>query len=97
MSHYALVTMVVKDNEKLSQYLAVGGPAVAKHGGRPIAGGPAAEALQQPHGVTRGVVLEFAKAENIQAWLDDPELADVHALRDAAAEMEDRLEGIAAE
>jgi uncharacterized protein (DUF1330 family) len=87
MSHYALVTMVIKNDEKLAQYLAVGGPAVAKHSGRPIAGGPAAEALQQPHGTTRGVVLEFPAADNIAAWLHDPELADVHALRDAAADV----------
>ncbi|MEP0942108.1 MAG: DUF1330 domain-containing protein [Rhizobiaceae bacterium] len=87
MSHYAIVTMVVKDDQKLAQYLAVGGPAVAKHGGKPIAGGPAAEALQQPHGVTRGVVLEFPQAEHVTQWLDDPELADVHALRDAAADV----------
>ena len=87
MSHYALVTMVIKDDEKLAQYLAVGGPAVAKHGGKPIAGGPASAALQQPHGTTRGVVLEFDAPEQINAWLEDPELADVHALRDAATDV----------
>ena len=87
MSHYALVTMVIKNEEKLAQYLAVGGPAVAKHGGAPIAGGPAALALQEPHGTTRGVVIKFPASENITQWLDDPELSDVHALRDAAADV----------
>ncbi len=33
-----VVTLVVKDTEKLNQYLAVGGPAVAKHSGKPVAG-----------------------------------------------------------
>lgn len=87
MTHYALVTMVVKDSEKLKQYLSVGGPAVAKHGGKPIAGGPDAMALQEPHGPTRGVVLSFPKSENLTQWLDDPDLADVHALRNEAADV----------
>ncbi len=60
MTHYALVTLVVKDQDKLVEYLAVGGPAVAKHQGKAIAGGPNAEALQQPHGPTKGVVLPIS-------------------------------------
>lgn len=87
MTHYAIVTLVVKDAEKLADYLAVGGPAVAKHDGRAMAGGPTTEALQQPHGPTKGVVLEFPSAEHITAWLEDEELAEVHALRDAAADV----------
>ena len=87
MTHYTLVTMVVKDAEKLNQYLAVGGPAIAKHSGKPVAGGPKAVALQEPHGPTRGVVLAFPSPENVTQWLEDPELADVHALREAAADV----------
>ncbi|MEM9574297.1 MAG: DUF1330 domain-containing protein [Pseudomonadota bacterium] len=87
MTHYALVTMVVKDKEKLGQYLAVGGPAVAKHSGKPIAGGPETLSLQEPHGPTRGVVLAFPSPDNVTQWLEDPELADVHALRNAAADV----------
>ena len=87
MTHYAIVTMVVNDGEKLKEYQAVGGPAVAKHGGRPIAGGPETEAIQSFQSPVKGVVLEFPSAENITEWLDDPELADVHALRNAAADV----------
>lgn len=87
MTHYALVTLVVKDAEKLAEYYAVGGPAVAKHKGKPIAGGPGTMALQQPHGPTKGVVLQFPSADHITQWLEDPELAEVHALRDAAADV----------
>ena len=87
MTHYAIVTLVVKDAEKLAEYLAVGGPAVAKHGGKPIAGGPQTTALQAPFGSTRGVVLEFPTADHIRQWLEDPELKDVHALRDAGADV----------
>ncbi len=87
MTHYALVTLVVKDPAKFVEYQAVGGPAVAKHGGKPIAGGPETRALQHPHGPTKGVVLAFPSEGHIAAWLGDPELAEVHALRDAAAEV----------
>lgn len=87
MSHFAIVTLVVKDAQKLADYLAVGGPAVAKHGGKPVAGGPETKSLQEPHGPTRGVVLEFPSAANIDEWLDDPELADVHDLRNEAADV----------
>lgn len=79
--------MAIKDAEKLGEYLAVGGPAVAKHEGKPIAGGPNAVALQQPHGPIKGVVLQFPSEHHISAWLDDPELVNVHALRNAAADV----------
>ncbi|MGH1480672.1 MAG: DUF1330 domain-containing protein [Geminicoccales bacterium] len=87
MTHYAIVTLVVKDPAKLSEYQAVGGPAVAKHGGKAIAGGAKTQALQQPHGPTMGVVLIFPSEGHISAWLEDPELAEVHALRNAAADV----------
>ena len=87
MTHYALVTLVVKDAEKLAAYQAVGGPAVAQHEGKAIAGGPQTVALQNPHGPTKGVVLQFPTAEHITNWLEDPELAEVHAMRDAAADV----------
>lgn len=87
MTHYALITLVVKDTEKLSAYQAVGGPAVAKHGGKPIAGGPDTMPLQNPHGPTKGVVLQFPSPEHITQWLEDPELAEIHALRNEAADV----------
>ncbi|WP_424983602.1 DUF1330 domain-containing protein [Maritalea sp. S77] len=86
MAHYALITLVVKDQEKLAAYLKVGGPAVAKHEGKAIAGGPGSLSLQTPHGETRGVVLEFPTPDHLTAWLQDPELAEVHALRNAGAD-----------
>ncbi len=87
MSRFAIVTMVVKDAAKLAEYYAVGGQAVAKHSGKIVAGGPDANALQEPHGPTKGVILEFPTAEHITAWLNDPELVDVHALREEAADV----------
>ena len=87
MAHYVSVTLVVKDQQKLEDYFKVGGPAVAKHGGKPFAGGPETKVLQQANHPTRGVVLEFSTAQQVEDWLNDPELAEVHALRDAAADV----------
>ena len=87
MTHYAIVTLVVKDEQKLIEYQAVGGSAVAKHGGKPIAGGANTKALSEPHGPTKGVVLSFPNEQNIQDWLDDPDLKPIHQLREEAADV----------
>ena len=85
MSHYAIVIVEVKDEEKMNKYCQVAGPGLAKHGAKPFAGGPTTKAVQAPHGPVTGVILEFPSEGTIDEWLSDPELADVHALRNAAA------------
>ncbi|MEM9440943.1 MAG: DUF1330 domain-containing protein [Pseudomonadota bacterium] len=87
MTHFAIVTLVVKDSEKLKEYQKVGGTALAKHSGKAFAGGSQTRALREPHGPTKGVVLEFPSETHLSAWLDDPELAEIHALREAAADV----------
>ncbi len=87
MAHYVSIILTVTDQEKLEQYFKVGGPAVAKHGGKPFAGGPETKVLQQAHEPTRGVVLEFPSAQHVEDWLNDPELESIHALRDAASDV----------
>ncbi|MEM7242047.1 MAG: DUF1330 domain-containing protein [Pseudomonadota bacterium] len=85
MAHYAIVMVEVKDAEKMAAYREAAGPGLAKHGAKPVAGGPETRALQAQHGPVTGVVLEFSDADAIENWLSDPELAEVHALRNAAA------------
>lgn len=87
MAHYLSVILVVKDQETLAEYFKVGAAAVAKHGGKAFAGGPETKVLQQASEPTKGVILEFPAAQNAEDWLSDPELADVHALRDAGADV----------
>jgi len=77
----------VKDQDALAEYFKVGGAAVAKHKGRAFAGGPETKVLQEASGPTEGVVLEFPSAQHAEDWLSDPELADVHALRDKGADV----------
>lgn len=87
MAHYLSVLLVVKDQEALAEYFKVGAAAVAKHEGRAFAGGPGTKVLQAPNELSKGVVLEFPSAQHAENWLSDPELADVHALRDRGADV----------
>ena len=85
MPQYVIVSVEVTDAEMFKEYQSVGGPAVAKHGGKAIAGGPETQILQAAHDENKGVVLMFPDAKNVTDWLEDPELADVHDLRNKAA------------
>jgi len=82
MPHYVVVQLAPKDQPTLDEYFKVGGAAVKKHGGQPIAGGPNAEVLEDNGGgIPAKVLLSFPDAESAHAWMNDPELAEVHALR----------------
>ena len=87
MSHYLSVLLVVKNQDALAEYFKVGAAAVAKHEGRAFAGGPETKVLQEASAPSKGVILEFPTARHAENWLSDPELADVHALRDKSAEV----------
>lgn len=82
MPHYVVVQLAPKDETALSEYFKHGGAAVKKHGGTPIAGGAANTVLEDNGGgIPAKVLLEFPDADAARAWINDPELADVHALR----------------
>lgn len=87
MSHYLSVLLVIKDQEALEAYFKVAAAAVAKHEGKAFAGGPDAKVLQEANTPSKGVVLEFPSAQHAENWLTDPDLADVHALRDEGADV----------
>lgn len=84
MTAYAIVQLKDIDPDKLAAYRAEAGAALARHGGEVVAGGPAAQALE---GEADGVfaLLVFPTEADARAWMDDPDLAPVHALRRAAA------------
>jgi len=86
MTHYVVVQLAPTDEAKLAEYFKVGGDAVKKHGGAPIAGGPNGKVLEDNGGGTPAkVLLSFPDGDAAQAWIDDPELAEVHALRRTGA------------
>lgn len=86
MPHYVVVQLTPKDPETLDAYRARGKEPVVAHGGRQIAGGPGTEVLEDNGaGTPAAVLLEFPSAEAARGWINDPDYAEVHALRRAGA------------
>lgn len=77
-----LALIYVTNPEKLGQYREVAADALAKHGGRVVAGLPDPEALEATLDIPNiTALLEFPSEEHARAWRADPDLIDVHALR----------------
>lgn len=78
-----IIAMInITDAESLAQYREKAGDALSKHGGKVIAGGPKPESLEAAHSVPDIlVIIEFPSADHARAWRNDPELTDIHALR----------------
>ena len=83
MSLYALNLFDLAENEQYLRYSRRSPGAVAKHGGRVVALGRLDDALAgdaRPRSVM--ILVEWPSREAFQAFLDDPELADLHPLRE---------------
>jgi uncharacterized protein (DUF1330 family) len=83
MSLYALNLFDLADNDLYRRYSRRSPGAVAKHGGRVVALGrlenaPIGDA--QPRSVM--ILVEWPSREAFRNFLDDPELADLHPLRE---------------
>ena len=94
MSVYAFAMLTVNNPEALAAYREVAGDALAKHGGSVVKAGPASERLDGNLDLPKALaLLEFPNKEAAIAWRDDPELADVHALRQSAGGSDIFLQG----
>ena len=86
MPAYATEQLVLKDIEAFGEYRELAGGALAKHGGKVIAGGPNSEVLEDTGaGECIMVLLEFADADGARGWVNDPDLQHIHDLRKAGA------------
>ena len=86
MAVYVIAQVDIHNFETWQEYAKVGGGAVAKHGGRLFAQSAEPVVLEDTGaGVARAVILEFPDIGAAKAWIGDPELAEVHELRKAAA------------
>lgn len=85
MPAYVTVQLKITDPAVFDEYRKVAGPAMAKHGAKPISSGKAEVLYDAGLGAGPGVLLEFPSVEAVHAWLDDPEIAEVHALRNRGA------------
>lgn len=88
MTVHAVFQMHVDTPEKLTEYRAVAGEALARHGGVVAAANGAAAALDPDGGLAEApgllAVLTFPDADAARAWIADPAFAAAHALRNAA-------------
>ena len=83
--NYAIAKLDITDPEKLAAYRDVAGTALAKHGGAVVTASGVYTVLDgapDTTGVT--AILSFPDKASALAWANDPELADVHALRRSA-------------
>ena len=82
MTTYAIAQIYAEDKGKLMQYREKASEALAMHGGAIVTGGPVAEVLEAKIDIPDvAALLSFPSKEAAIAWKNDPELADVHALR----------------
>ena len=87
MSLYALNLFDLEENDLYRRYSRRSPAAVAKHGGRVVALGRLDGALAgdaEPRKVM--ILVEWPSKEAFDAFLDDPELADLHPLREDGTE-----------
>jgi len=84
---YAYANIIVTTPESLAAYKEKAGDALAKHAGRVVQATAQQTVLEGRRSETGiGAILEFDTAEGAKAWINDPELSDVHALRRGAGQ-----------
>lgn len=91
---FAYVHLKITDKEPLSQYREVAGAALSKHGGAVVSTSPEITELEGSLTTPNAAaILSFATKEAALAWINDPELENVHALRRACGESSIHLLG----
>lgn len=84
---YAYVNLKIESPETFAAYREKAGAALAKHGVRVVTSSPNQEVIEGSRDETGvGVILEFSSKEAAFGWINDPELAAVHGLRQAAGQ-----------
>lgn len=85
MPAYIMVNIEVHDPERYKDYIKMSPASIAQYGGRFVARGGRAEALEGDTPARRVVVLEFPSFEQAKAWHASPEYADAKKLRQSIA------------
>jgi uncharacterized protein (DUF1330 family) len=82
MTAYAFVTLNVNNPEKMTAYREKAADALAKHGGSVLQASPEPMLLEGETTLPQMAVgLGFPDRDSAIAWKNDPDLAEVHALR----------------
>jgi len=85
MAAYCIANIEVTDPALYEDYRKGVAATIAAHGGRFLARGGAAEALEGAYPVRRVVILEFPTMAALKAWYASPEYAPLLALRKRAS------------
>lgn len=82
---YAYVNLVVTNPASMTAYRGKAGAALEKHGGKVLSAAPNQKVIEGTRDETGlGVILEFTTETAAQAWINDPDLQETHALRRGA-------------
>ncbi|MDW3223190.1 MAG: DUF1330 domain-containing protein [Paracoccaceae bacterium] len=86
MTTHAVATLTLKDPEALAAYREKAGAALARHGGAILQASTELTRLEGDQPLADGVaILTFPDRGAAQSWIDDPDLAETHALRTKGA------------
>ena len=85
MAAYVIVDIEVTDSEGYGEYGRLAPATVAAYGGRYLARGGEAEALEGDWLPQRLVILEFESAARAKQWLESPEYRAARQLRHQTA------------
>lgn len=87
MTAYAFVTVTVTNPESFASYRKQAGAALAKYGAKPVEVSPDSQVIEGDRDAPNvAVLLSFPDRQAALNWINDPEFADVHALRRGAGE-----------
>lgn len=82
MTAYAIVTLTINDKKSLADYRALAGAAMAKHQAQALHVSPEPTVIEgSDPAPDLVVILTFPDRDHAMAWINDPEIANVHALR----------------
>lgn len=81
---YAYANIIVEFPEQLTAYRERAGEALARHGGQVLHTTPEQTILEgESDQLGIGAILGFDSKEGALAWINDPELSEIHALRNS--------------
>lgn len=91
---YALFKATITRPEAMAAYREKAADALAKHGGKVEQATPSTSALDGAPTIPNvAALLSFPNKDAAQAWINDPDLADLHDLRRSAGKTEILLLG----
>lgn len=84
---YAVVQLTITNEDTFAAYASQAGPALAKWQAKPVAMTTAPTRLEGDQPLPgRMVLLSFPDRDAALGWINDPEIAEIHALRRASGD-----------